>query len=229
MVESTKDTGNRILGVERGTSTIRRGICIEDSLQRGEPMEGVYSLGITERYMMENGKTDIKMGMECGKGRIMILMLESGRSQELMGMASTYGHQVIGMRESGSTVSRVDKEQTSLPMEIRILENIRMVGPMERVSINGPMVAIIMDSLSKDSSMARGNGTRMKGRTLPIMTESITKTRNRGMEPLNGLVGTSTMETSRMMRDMVRGLWSGLMAVSTLVIGLEGSNMDMES
>jgi len=67
-------------------------------------MEKGCILGKTGRFMMENGKMDLNMGMGCGKDLKMSHTLENGVKVRRTDMECIHGNQEIGMKENGRNV-----------------------------------------------------------------------------------------------------------------------------
>ena len=60
-----------------------------------------FTLGKTEKCMMENGIKELNRDMESGKASRMILILENGVHQKLMVMESIHGLMETGMKVNG--------------------------------------------------------------------------------------------------------------------------------
>lgn len=81
----------------------------------------VFTPGSMARYMMENGKMELKKVMVFGKECSEILISESGRIVKLMVMVYINGKTVIDMKVNGKIVLNLVKAQTYLLMGIHTL------------------------------------------------------------------------------------------------------------
>ena len=83
---------------------ILRAIGIEAILKTVRLMELVFINGNLEKFMMGIGRKDLKAVMECGKEKTEKFILENGKTPKRMGLESTLGQTETSMKGSGRTL-----------------------------------------------------------------------------------------------------------------------------
>jgi hypothetical protein len=114
-------------------------ISTKEPFKTGKLTVKVYILGLTGKFMMENGKMESRMDMEYGKEFLEILSLVSGKIVRLMVMGCISGKMEIGMKENGALASSMGRGLIYLQMEIHLQELINKASLRALVNINGKM------------------------------------------------------------------------------------------
>jgi hypothetical protein len=147
MADSMRDIGLTISGMEKDLRGILMEILTLETLKLVKLMEMESIPGQMEKYMMESGTKDLRMGMAFGKELIMIHMLESGLSQKLMVSEYTNGPMATNMRESGICASSMEQELILFAMGTYIPASMWMESLTERAPTLGRLDKSIQVSL----------------------------------------------------------------------------------
>lgn len=90
------------------------------------------------------------MDMEYGKAQMEIRILESGKIQKQMDMECIFGKMEIGMKESGEHVSNMEKVQIYFQMAMSTLVITNLENLMGMVSTFGLMDQFMMEISKMD-------------------------------------------------------------------------------
>ena len=104
MVDSMKECGKMILGMEKDSSVMQMVTPILVTLALAKPMVKVFILGKMARYSMENGTKGLNTDTVYGKEFMVIHLSVNGFVQKLMVTVSTHGPIMTDMRVSGTWV-----------------------------------------------------------------------------------------------------------------------------
>ena len=100
-IEFMKGNGKMITGKEKEWKDIVMEINMKVIFTTVKLMEKEYIIGLTEKYMMENGEMESKKVMECGEVFLVIHTLVNGRIARLMDMVSINGKMETDMKVLG--------------------------------------------------------------------------------------------------------------------------------
>lgn len=101
MEEFMKVSGLMIKEQEAGMKGTQMETGMRDRLKRVRLTEKGFITGTLEKSMMESGNMESKKEMASGKELMAILILENGRTQKLMAMECILGRMETGMKENG--------------------------------------------------------------------------------------------------------------------------------
>lgn len=101
MEEFMKVSGLMIKEQEAGMKGTQMETGMRDRLKRVRLTEKEFITGTLEKCMMESGNMELKKEMVFGKELMAILILENGRTQKPMAMECILGRMGTGMKENG--------------------------------------------------------------------------------------------------------------------------------
>jgi hypothetical protein len=96
-------TGKKMWGMEKVMRDTQMEINMREIFKMEKHMEKVSMLGWMEKFLMVNGRMELKKATEYGKASLVIHSLESGRIVRLMGTVSINGKMVTDMKVNGAT------------------------------------------------------------------------------------------------------------------------------
>jgi hypothetical protein len=148
--ECTKDSGSMIKGRAEGMKDTKMAIPTRESSLTIRQMEGEFTSGSREKFMMVNGKMARSRVMEYGEVCMETVILVNGTIARQKAMECMFGKMETNMRVSGSTVSSMGRAQTCLEMVTLTKDSISMESQKGSDSINGVMVVSLLELFRMD-------------------------------------------------------------------------------